>query len=131
MPAHKHAAMIREFSRLADEHERPWEFIQWQAEADDNWHSCREPPKWCTHNEYRLKPRTITVNGIEVPAPERVAPIFGTPYYTPSTITCELTQCVWDRSALDQIRMDAGLIHLTKEAAQAHLDAMLKPGREG
>lgn len=79
-----------------------------------------------THNEFRLAPRTIRVNGVEVPAPERVAPISGTKYYVPDT--CSYGLCfgvTWENQEYDTNSFQRGLVYLHKEDAIARAKAML------
>ncbi len=50
------------------------ESVQWRDRNYD-WNDWSEHTSWCSeallssHYQFRLKPRTITINGIEVPAP--------------------------------------------------------------
>lgn len=80
-----------------------------------------------THNEFRLAPRTIIVNGVEVPAPEVVKPQRGTKYYV-STVERENTyylEAIWDEHCLDRFWLNRGLVYLNKEDAIARAKAML------
>lgn len=75
---------------------------------------------------FRLKPRTITVNGREVQAGEIMAPASGLSYWHPSVTRVELVDSShWDGGDFDRRCMERGLVHLTKEAAIAHAKAML------
>lgn len=74
--------------------------------------------------EFRLKPRTITVNGREIATGEAVAPkaeFFFVDIDAPNLwgATC------WGGTNLDKLRLERGLVHLTKENAIAHAKAML------
>lgn len=76
--------------------------------------------------EYRLAPRTILVNGVEVPAPEKEAPGTGIPYFVPSITTENLyTKITWDGGRADNLWLDRGLVYLDKESAIARAKAML------
>lgn len=71
--------------------------------------------------DYRIKPKTITVNGIEVPAPLTTLKGLDTFYLAaPSSQNF----CVEHGTGYD-IWLDRGLCHKTKEAAIAHAKAML------
>lgn len=76
--------------------------------------------------EFRLAPRTITVNGREVPEPVKGKPIRNSDYYCVCLDGNELF-CIssWTDHEVDVLRLQRGLIHLTKEAAIAHAKAML------
>lgn len=79
-----------------------------------------------THNEFRLAPRTIRVNGVEVPAPERVAPERGTAYFVPSVLWDDFyDSLVWVGGDLDKRLLERGLIYLNQGHAIARAKAML------
>ncbi|UIS65438.1 hypothetical protein [Acidovorax phage AP1] len=81
--------------------------------------------------EVRIKPDVIVVNGIEVPAPEKVAPKLGDVYYAPSPLmVSSCTEFTWCEDSEDRRFLECGLVHRCKEHAVAHCEAMLahKPG---
>lgn len=77
--------------------------------------------------DYRIKPKTITVNGIEVPEPIRKEPTKGdTLYFIPVLSSPSFyAQVYWNGDETDHHRLKHGLLHHTKEAAIAHAKAML------
>lgn len=81
--------------------------------------------------EVRIKPDVIVVNGIEVPAPEKEAPAYGSEYYVPN---CSHEECyyttTWFGSELDKRRLERGVVHLVPQNASVHGKAQLahKPG---
>lgn len=93
----------------------------------DHWHTITSSPTWKPDCKYRFKPaepKFITVNGCQVPEPVR-EPLNGQEYWLADPTCCvpvpiTLVQRHW---------CYVGLVHLTKEAAQAHIDAMLLPSR--
>lgn len=88
-------------------------------------------PKWLPTWQYRFKPeepKYIVVNGVNVPEPVRVELEKGRLYWLASTSDGIPRQYRWDGFA-DRYWLSFGLIHLTKEAAQTHIDAMLLPSR--
>jgi hypothetical protein len=84
-----------------------------------------------TELERRRKPKTITINGIEVPEPYRGEMKAGQPYYTPELYECgddyrELYFALqWRDTLYDNAAMKKGLVHLTKEAAIKHAEALI------
>lgn len=77
---------------------------------------------------YRVKPRTITINGHEVPEPLREAPPKGMLYFLPAVISPHgdnATKQVWTGVGACPRWLQQGLVHLTAEAAQAHAEALL------
>lgn len=76
--------------------------------------------------EFRILPRTIRVNGVEVPAPERVAPAYGITYYIPDpTLEDYYCESAWVDGLADIRELERGLVYLTKEDAISRAKAML------
>lgn len=75
---------------------------------------------------FHLAPRTVMCNGVEVPAPESVAPADGSDYYTPH-VTKEpgYNEETWDGASFDWRVLEQGLVYLNKEDAIARAKAML------
>ena len=72
------------------------------------------------------KPKTITIvaNGktYELPEPMRVAPELDKTYYLQLTI--ETASYSWKNDETDKQWLSDGIVHATREAAQAWVDAM-------
>ncbi len=93
--------------------------------------SCSTGGKWINcggvfveGSEYRIEPKTILVNGFEVPEPMREAPEEGVPYFIASVSGEVFSYIVtWERSHSNWL--ERGICHLTKEAAITHAKAML------
>lgn len=82
-------------------------------------------------SQFRIAPRTILVNGVEVPAPEMVAPKVGATYYIPTPATGELWSERWNQCEDVTARhIERGLVYLNKEDAIVRAKAMLR-AREG
>lgn len=76
-------------------------------------------------DEYRLKPSFIDINGHQVPEPVREPLQMGQEYWI---ITLGYGACHHEWSGTDQeihCWLERGLIHLTEEAAEAHIAALL------
>ena len=69
MTAHKHAALMAQYAQDAAETDRPWE--RWQVYIMGGWRNWDIPFTFYPESEYRRKPRTININGYEVPEPVR------------------------------------------------------------
>lgn len=118
---HPHAEAIMEYAKDAMLTDKPWEL--WEFSNDDAWLTHKNHPQWHQETKYRRKPKTININGYEVPEPLRVAPVMETEYYT-----CELDQvCTffWEGCGFDKNKLKLGLVHSTKEAAELHRKALL------
>lgn len=77
--------------------------------------------------DIRVKPKTININGHEVPEPVKVKPEIGTRCYYP--ILSNKSKYNWvsffEGDEFDNRILDKGLMHLTAEAAQKHAEALL------
>ena len=72
------------------------------------------------------KPSTITINGIDVPSPEVVAPAVGTRYWWPDLFGGVMgTYSTWYNDEQDNQALARGIVHLTEEAALKHAEALL------
>ncbi len=71
----------------------------------------------------RVKPKTININGFEVPEPIR-DPLFDNDIYYAAGSAFAPFLYRWRSSAEDYVRLYAGIIHSTKEAAQKHTGAL-------
>jgi len=80
--------------------------------------------------EWRVKPETITINGHEVPCPVREPLEKGQVYWCVAPDSDTYTDTfLWGDDDLDKRLLRRGLIHLTKEAAVAHAEALLSFAR--
>lgn len=75
--------------------------------------------------EFRLTPRTITVNGVEVPAPEKKILRDEVTYFIPSVGNDDLfsEKCNYNPD-LTKLHIERGLVYLNKEDAIARAKAM-------
>ena len=100
--------------------------VQYLA-ADGNWYTSQGV--FMHPNKYRVKPeepKTIKVNGFDVPEPMREAPAEGERYYVAApTESCWCVVQSWDGYKLYLVWLSRGVAHNTQEAAVAHAKAML------
>ena len=128
MAAHKHAALMLKYAQDAMETDRPWE--RWEVAAPNECKGCEIPPSWSEDHNYRRKPEMIKVGKWEFPKPITQRPDFGTTYW--ATIFCysEDRKFIasigheWSGSPIDDVLLAGNLCHLSREAAQAHADAL-------
>ena len=70
----------------------------------------------------------ITINGVNVPAPERTEPVEGTDYYIADTSQeGSLYALKWNNDRSDKEWLKRGLVYLKKKDAKAVIEAMMKP----
>jgi hypothetical protein len=124
---HKHAKNMLAYAQDAMETDKPWERWEYLAtECNQKWQQCEMHPSWITRNEYRRKPRTININGFEVPEPVREPLGIDVHYYIPYLGGPSLAvDTVWWNDDCDTNRLKSGIVHLTKEAAMIHAKALL------
>ena len=76
--------------------------------------------------EFRIKPRTVICNGVEVPAPESVAPADGELFYTPAPLMQGYAnEDRWSNMPFDTRALERGVVYLREEDAIARAKAML------
>ena len=117
------------------ETDRPWERWEYSDTSTlnqhgekicDDWYDCVESPDWCPGVQYRRKPQVIRVGRHEFPKPITFAPKIDTIYwiirllpegYTPDDL-------IWSSDETDASLLRNNMIHLSREAAQAHADVL-------
>jgi hypothetical protein len=123
---HKHAELMALYAQDAMETDKPWERWERRYKGHTYWQSLNCCPTWTPVTEYRRKPRTIKINGFEVPEPVREPLEDGQEYYIPSiTFGSGAGHHSWRGDNHDDGWLAKGLIHLTKEAAETHAKALL------
>jgi hypothetical protein len=76
-------------------------------------------------NDLIIKPRTISINGFDVPEPCREALEYGDFYYIASITAMDILPSQWQNDNIDLKQLSQGIVHLTKEAAEQHRKALL------
>ena len=120
--AHIHAKLMAQYAEDAAETDKPWE--RWEfCHMRGEYQSLHNHPEWVVNNEYRRKPKTIWINGYEVPEPHRVPLKEGEEYWVISLArgTAILRWCDDD---VDTSYLENGFVHLTEEAAEKHFEAI-------
>lgn len=64
---HIHAELMAQYAEDARTCAEPWEMWQFKCNVTGIWRQCREHPSWWFDSEYRRKPKTKLVHGVEVP----------------------------------------------------------------
>jgi hypothetical protein len=123
---HKHAENMLAYAQDAMESEKPWERWEYYCFHKGKWVPIHNSPLWDDGAEYRRKPRTININGFEVPEPVREPLRIDDDYYIPYLGSPSLTvDTTWWNDDCDTNRIKSGIVHLTKEAAELHAKALL------
>lgn len=125
MTGHIHADSMKLYADDAARNEKPWELWEYNP-YNSKWSSLDKNPMWCENYKYRRKPRTININGFEVPEPMREKPEIGSTYYYISLSVDGLARySLWDDVEWDIILFNMGICHTTEEAAEIHAKALL------
>ena len=119
---HIHAELMAQYAEDVKQYDRPWEL--WQHGDHEVWVRCTTHPSWFTDHSYRRKPKTILINGHEVPEPHRTPLEIGDAYWTFTFFFAGVIEVYWDGDSEDHNAFKNGFIHLTKEAAEKHLAAL-------
>ena len=119
---HIHAAAMTQYAEDALETDKPWERWEFHHKRGE-YQSLGSHPDWAVTREYRRKPKTILINGYEVPEPCRTPLKDDEVYWTLSLIR-GVTSAHWQNDNIDNVYLKNGFIHLTKEAAEKHFNAL-------
>ena len=118
---HIHAAAMAEYAKDAAETDKPWE--RWEVSFSGGFIGVTGHPNWSVNHEYRRKTKTILINGHEVPEPHRTPLKDGEEYWVLSLFSKVIT-LHWQDDRIDNHYLENGFIHLTKEAAEKHFNAL-------
>jgi len=125
---HIHAELMRQYAEDAMETEKPWK--RWEQLAgyisnDSEWITLSGSPTWNKKFLFRRKPKTININGYEVPEPQREPLRRGDKYYLVDITEKTITLFRWLNDEADNRWLNQGLIHLIKKSAELHKKAII------
>lgn len=124
MKGHPYAQLAQQYWKEAETDAEAWRDWEYSSNAGHSWFPCNRDPQFDNRNRYRRKPRTININGFEVPEPLREAPEYGAFYWIPSFLHGVRT-FTWNNDGYDNPALQGGVVHLTREAAELHAEALL------
>jgi len=122
---HPHRENIIKFNACSEEDKKRWQYTE---NGCSIWHDNGDgEPSWVESSKYRIRPRACFImlqdgTKMEFPEPVREALSENQVYYFAGTNN--VTDSFWIGNLWDTGRLNAGLIHLTEEAAKQHLSAM-------
>ena len=121
---HIHAELMAQYAEDALESDKPWERWEFSMNSQD-YKSLHKHPSWGESNKYRRKPKVILINGHEVPEPCRTPLDIDDEYWTFIFFAEEgVIQFDWADDIEERNAFKNGFIHLTKEAAEKHFNAL-------
>lgn len=119
---HIHAAAMAEYAKDAMDTDNPWEWWEFSCDGQE-YVSLDTHPSWLKYTKYRRKPKVILINGHEVPEPHRT-PLEDGEMYWAISLYRGVTSAHWQDDGIDDCYLKSGFIHLTKEAAEKHFNAL-------
>ena len=122
---HVHAELMAQYAEDAMKTPKPWLLWEFKDFAEYSWSECYRSPGWCEFNNYRRKPKFININGYNVPEPLREEPAMCAKYFVVNTSDNIPQELTWNGYTNEKQKLKQGILHLTKENAQIHLDALL------
>ena len=122
---HVHAELMALYAEDAMVTATPWELWEFKANLEEEWTEPLDNLRWQPLLQYRRKPKTININGFEVPEPYRGEIKEGQKYYSvdPQVFLFQYGT-TWCDDSIDRRCKDRGFIHLTQEAAVLHSKAL-------
>jgi len=118
-----HAHLRMEYAKDALLTDKPWKLWQLKSLICEEWVDALQELQWNPSVQYRRKPRTININGYGVPEPLREAPASGSSYFYAKLIAGSDVSW-WSGDNIDYMRLEAGIVHATPEAAELHSKAL-------
>ena len=119
---HIHAVAMAEYAKDALETDKPWE--RWEFSGQSlKYETLLRHPNWFEGNKYRRKPKVILINGHKVPEPHRT-PLEIDDVYWSFTFKHGVSNFYWSDDNEENNLLKNGFVHLTKEAAQEHFNAL-------
>ena len=123
-----HAELMTKYAEDAQTHAEPWKL--WQFKVKDGvWCDCPRNPHWMVTTEYRRKPKTNIINGVEVPD-LRVLPKYGDSYWCPDPTSKQYVRVFDNLGTMHDLHREESWLcyEYTEEGKQAailHAKAML------
>lgn len=125
---HKHADLYMDFALEAQTNDKPWLAFEWYSDGNAMWYPCNEYICFDKDTEFRIKPKTININGFEVPEHVNVQLALNTIYFWPTLGVYDTDlwdSSIWNDDPLDKRLLKKGLVYLSQEAAEIHAKALL------
>lgn len=124
MTGHPHADLMAKAAEIAKTDQYWHRHFECKGSADI-WLDMPENTGFCDWGEYRLKPRYINIGEYQVPEPVRELPDNDDLLWIADITQPTAAQLMWTGHPSDILMLDRGILHLTKEAAEAHIAALL------
>ncbi|OWO86990.1 hypothetical protein B5C26_00805 [Photorhabdus luminescens] len=129
---HVHAELMLQYAQDAFKTDEPW--LMWEffcRGSGVEWIDLFCHPLWNKDCDYRRKPEMITIGKVSFPKPVDYELNNGDKYYSiiDSMLYDECGPLIWFGDNIDVLHLNNRCIHLTKEAARQHAEALIKISR--
>ena len=125
---HVHAELMAQYAEDAKTSKTPWQLWEY-LDKDDGWTTFKGSPGWYATSEYRRKPTTHIVNGVEVPELRVKLEEGGYCYLANPASRTLFTSHKFVGDSIDKLWFERGLTYQHteegKQAAILHAKAML------
>ncbi|PQQ23694.1 hypothetical protein [Photorhabdus hindustanensis] len=121
---HVHAELMLQYAQDAMKTDEPWKLWERLHIEVIGWEQCPHNPGWNPEFKYRRKPEMITVGKVSFPKPVDYKLKYNDEYFVVDLSV--IRNLIWKNDNMDTYYLKLGVIHLTKEAAQQHFDALIK-----
>ena len=134
---HIHADLMLQYAQDAQETDKPWERWEMRLPANKTWSNCTDGDMhFSSMFEYRRKPKMLRVtlpNGecVSWPEPLKEALDIDEEYWYFDASPEWINYDYWKNLDFDKGLLSAGMLHLTKEAAEQHAAALRKINTQG
>jgi len=119
-----------ELRALYEEKHEKYSDFEYLQEFNDTWRMCERKPNWLLDIEYRYNPRHkqkyILINNERVPEPIKHELDKGDRYFFIDLYALNIGFNYWDNDLDDKRLLKLRCIHLTRDDAKTHLDAIIK-----
>ena len=131
--SHPSADLLMQLAREAKEDKDFYK--NWEVYIFGGWHTPSSVSRLVScasedSSRVRKKPKTININGYEVPEPIREEPNYNDVVWVVSVVNDRIQSVQWDGVEIDHQNLNDGLLHTTKEAAEKHREALLSFTKE-
>ena len=135
MAKHIHAENMALYAQDAQETPEPWD--RWEFNSiGRKWSQLTSSPTWVTSIQYRRKPKMLSVTladgeVVSWPEPLKEALDIDEEYWYFDASPEGINYDYWKNLDFDKGLLSAGMLHLTKKAAEQHYAAIRKINTQG
>ncbi|MBS9422251.1 hypothetical protein [Photorhabdus caribbeanensis] len=124
MTAHIHAKNMALYAQDALKTNEPWLLWEFKGEGCKKFSTLASHPSWYEDVIYRRKPEMIKIGKVSFPKPVDYELKHNDEYFIFDLSAVRKYR--WNNDSVDEYYLKIGVLHLTKEAAHQHFDALVK-----